>query len=193
MVYALNYQCPEQIDIKMMERLADTALDVNFYSFLSGKKKHEMRSYWSPIELAILLKRIDVAKLLVTKGANAIDPHDEINRVPQLFVEYFSFGTSSYMRWLFDEHLRLKEIPRFIQTVLNLNIMNDLCLKIFEKIGGRHPAHAVLTCGCEEFIREFLKKYGKRYLTVEDSVGKTALQICAERGYLESVEILLKM
>ena len=192
MVYTLNHSCPELVDIELMERLADTALDVNVYIFLSAKKESASRTWCSPIELAIMLKRIDVVKLLVTKGANAIDPHEKIKAIPQLFVEYFSFGTNDYMKWLFDEHLRSQEILGFIQTVLNCNIMSGLCLKSFEKI-GRHPAHAVLTCGCEEFIREFLKKYGESYLTVEDTVGKTALQISAERGYQESVEVLLKV
>ena len=147
----------------------------------------------SPIELAISIKRLDIAQQLVIAGANPIHPTSNyVSGVIQLFDEYYEFGTNQYIRWLFHHHLLSDEIPNFIKNVLKLDIFNDAGVRMFNTV-GRHPAHAILTCGNEEMVRQLLQKYPHSLLTVKDGSGMTALQIASQKGDLESVEILLKL
>lgn len=149
-------------------------------------------AYQSPIELAICIKRNDIASRLVEKGANPIHPSlDNVKGVPQLLVEYYEFGTNNYITWLFQQHLMSNEIPQFIENVVKVDIFNKTCKRMFNDV-GRHPAHALLTCGNEELVRQFLGKYGSSLLHVEDKTCRTALQIATESGDFESVTALLK-
>ena len=145
----------------------------------------------SPVELAISIKRIDIAGLLISAGANPIHISDVVKGVPQLLHEYFEFGTNQFITWLLHQHLLSGEVPQFIERAVKLDIFNSHGVAMFSEV-GRHPAHALLTCGNEEMVAKFLQEHGKQHLTVKDSSGRTAMQIATERGDLESVEILLK-
>ena len=192
LVHALNNNCPDMVDYKLVEKLTDTNLNVDVYYFISARNGCNKRAYCSPVELAIQLRRYDIVKLLVRNNADPISPqHNALDGVPQLFDEYYSFGTNSYMRWLFHEHQI--EITGFIQRVLRLDIFNETCMEMFVR-ASRHPAHAILTSGCEEFIKEFIRIYeSENYLTVKDDTGRTALEISAELGFIDSIEILLNL
>lgn len=147
----------------------------------------------SPIALALLIKRIDIAQRLVQAGANPIHPSfDYTSGVLQLLKEYYEFGTNQYICWLLQQHLLCDEIPQFIKNVVMLDIFNDSGMSMFNAV-GRHPAHALLMCGNEEMIKQLLKKYRPSLLTRTDNTGRTPLQIASHQGDLESVEILLKM
>ena len=157
---------------------------------------HEINMEWcSMIELAISIRRMDIAKVLVKGGTNAIyigrNP-SEVSGVVQLFSEYYNFGTNDYISWLLHEHLSYNEVPKFIDEVMKVNIFNDLAMDMFNNV-GRHPAHALLTCSHEIMSRKFLETYGYKYLTVSDATGKTALQISAERGDLGSVKVIFSL
>ena len=147
------------------------------------------------IELAIDIQRMDIAKVLVKGGTNAIyigmDP-SKVSGVVQLFNEYYGFGTNSYISWLLHEHLSYSEVPKFIDEVMKVNIFNDGAMAMFDDV-GRHPAHALLTCGHEIMSRKFLETHGYENLTVSDATGKTALQISAERGDLGSVKVIFRL
>ena len=151
---------------------------------------------FSPIQLAMNLKRMDIAQQLVKAGANPIHPSlDRVYDVPQLLTEFYEFGTNQYIAWLLHEHLPLNERPNFIKTVVELDICNEASMRLFNGV-GRHPAHALLTSGSEEMIMQFLDKpgpSGANLLTVKDSTQRTALQIATKKGDLESVDILLKL
>lgn len=128
-------------------------------------------------------------------GANPIDPSlscdEEISGVPQLLEEYYEFGTNQYTSWLLNHHLLSHELPQFIKTVVELDIFNKSGMKMFHSV-GRHPAHALLTSGNEEIVRQLLERCPKSLLTVKDTTKRTALQIATQRGDFESVDTLLK-
>lgn len=169
-------------------------LNVNIlHTFAVGKG--QVASICSPVELAILIKRIDVAKLMVKAGANPIladsDP-SEVAGVIHLLSEYYEFGTNHYITWLLQEHFLFHEIFNFIEKVFEVNIFNEDAMSMFIEV-GRHPAHALLTCGNEEMVKKLLQIHGVSMLTVTDACGRTALQIAAGQADLESVRILLDM
>ena len=129
-------------------------------------------------------------------GANPINPSlEDAAGVPQLLDEYYEFGTNQYIRWLLNQHLGRSEIPQFIRDVSALDIFNATGIKMFNE-AGHHPAHAFLTCGNKEMVRQFLQKYSHsrpHLLTVKDATGRTALQIASQNRDFESVEILLQL
>lgn len=198
LVYLQHFDCPNKVESSLLERLLEGAisddLNVNIlHSFAVGSG--QMVCICSPLELAILIQRIDVVKLMVKAGANPIladsDPN-EASGVVHLFSEYYEFGTNHYISWLLQEHLLSHEISKFIEKVFEVNIFNDDAMEMFTEV-GRHPAHALLTCGHKEMVSKLLQVHGKNMLTVTDAHGKTALQIAASQGDLESVRILLNM
>ncbi len=149
-------------------------------------------SWCSPVELAIAVKRIDIAQQLVMAGANPIHPSLEVTSdILQLLNEYYELGTNKYISWLLHQHLLSREVPRFIEDVVKRDIFNENGMEMFNKV-GRHPAHALLTCGSEEMVRQLLDHHKDLKVNVKDGTGRTALQIATEEGNLESVKILLK-
>lgn len=198
LVYSQHLDCPNKVESSILERLLQGALsdDLNvniMHSFAVGSG--QMVCICSPLELAILIQRLDVVKLMVKAGANPIladsDPSDAAG-VIHLFSEYYEFGTNHYISWLLQEYLLCHEIPNFIEKVFEVNIFNEDAMEMFTEV-GRHPAHALLTCGHEEMVRKLLQVHGDNMLTITDAHGKTALQIAAGQGDLESVKILLNM
>lgn len=198
MTYTLHHACSEQIDCEIVKCLVNKGmnLDVDVICVLDPHSTNDHMNFvsWcSVVELGIMNKRIDVAKLLVISGANPIHPSlEHISGVVQLLEEYYDFGTNDYMRWLVHEHLLSHELHDFIETVVNLDVFNESGIWMFNEV-GRHPAHAVLTCGHEELARRFLVRHGSDMLYVKDVTERTALQISAQRGDLESVRTLLKL
>jgi hypothetical protein len=203
LVYCLHHGCPEKADLIITQDLTKHAerksevLDIEIVSYMyinEISQKIEME-WCSMIELAIDIQRMDIAKVLVRGGMNAIyigmDPN-EVSGVVQLFNEYYGFGTNCYISWLLHEHLSYNEVPEFIDKVMKVNIFNGSAMDMFYAV-GRHPAHALLTCGHEEMSKKFLETHGHEYLTVSDGTGKTALQISAERGDLVSVKVIFSL
>ena len=125
-------------------------------------------------------------------GANPIHPSlEDASGVLQLLDEYYELGTNEYISWLLHQHLLSHEIPSFIETVVKLDIFNDMGMDMFNKV-GRHPAHALFMCGNEEMVRQLLEHHKDLQVNVKDGTGRTALQIATEEGDFESVTILLK-
>ena len=109
--------------------------------------------------MALSIKRIDIARLLVKAGANKIDaaaPGD-VSGVPSLLYEYYLFGTNEYIFWLLNQHLPYDELSncKFIENVMKVVNVNESGLRMFRRV-GRHPAHALLTCGNEHLVQKFL-------------------------------------
>lgn len=187
LVYALLFKCSTAIDFETIQLLINTPLNV---------KVACRKTFSSPIELAINLKRLDIAKLLVRSGAHPVDPciptGKEFSGIIQLLKEYYEFNTNYYIKWLLHEHLLSHDLPEFIETVLSLNILNKTTMEMFARV-MRHPAHAILTSWHEEMTRKFVEFYGSDILSSKDEDGKTALQIAVEKGDIESVLILVDM
>ena len=203
LVYCLHHGCPEKADLIITQDLTKQAdkksevlnIEIVSYMYINEGSQIINVEWGSMIELAINIQRMDIAKVLVKGGMNAIyigtDP-SEVSGVVQLFLEYYSFGTNDYISWLLHEHLSYSEVPKFIDDVMKVKIFNDSAIRMFKNI-GRDPAHALLTCGHEMMSREFLKTHGYKKLTVKDATGKTALQISAERGDLGSVNVIFSL
>lgn len=145
----------------------------------------------SPLSFAILLQRIDIAALLTEHGA---DPLMYLgDGIPTCMVEYLHFGTNEYFTWLFQQHLVMSEIAKFINQLLpkKNDILSEYCVEMFNDY-YKHPIHAILTCGNEDVIRYFLAG-DMTLLTKTDPNGRTALQIAAGQGDVVSVKLLLKV
>ena len=203
LVYCLHHGCPEKADLLITQDLTKQAdkksevLNIEIVSYMYiNEGSHTISMEWcSMIELAIDIQRMDIAKVLVKGGTNAIyigrNPN-EVSGVVQLFNEYYGFGTNDYISWLLHEHLSYNEVPKFIDEVMKVNIFNEGAMAMFGDV-GRHPAHALLTCSHEIMSRKFLETHGDKYLTATDATGKTALQISAERGDLGSVKVIFSL
>ena len=198
LVHSQHHDRPNNIQHSLFERLLHgvTCDDLNvniFHSFAVGSG--QMVCICSPVELAILIQRIDLVKLMVKAGANPIladsDPSGAAG-VIHLLSEYYEFGTNSYISWLLQEHFLSHEIPSFIDKVFEVNIFNEAAMEMFTEV-GRHPAHALLTCGHEDIMKRLIQLRGESILRVADSNSKTALQIAGGQGDVESVRILLKL
>ena len=141
--------------------------------------------------------RLDVAKMIVRQGANpvAVSGPDGVSGVLPFMEEYYEFGTNNYIKWLFQEHLHPSKVESFIWVTLELDIFNPTAIRMFKQ-AGRHHAHALLTCGHEGMAKGLIKhpKHGGVNLLNEvDAANKTALQIAADEGDLESVKVLMKL
>ena len=155
----------------------------------------------SPVELAIQIQRIDIAKLLVQAGANPVCADDSIvEQILPLFIEFFEFGTNRYISWLLHEHLSQDQVAGFIESVLEKKdiIFSSYAKQAFKDQAGRHHVHAVLTCGHEGMIKKFISRFpadddGQKTLKAKDSAERTALQVAAGNGDLESVTTLINM
>ena len=187
LIYASLFNCPDSIDIEIIQLLCDVQVDASVVC---------RETYRSPFQLAIELRKFDIVKLLLTSGAHPIDPcipaGKKVTGMVQLLEEYYQFGTNQYISWLLHDYLLSDDLPKFIEAVVALDILNKETMKIFSSV-GRHPAHAILTCGHEELIRKFIKHHGANLLTVKDGNMKSALRISAESGDMESVKILVNM
>lgn len=197
LVYAFHKNKPHKVDPNIMKHLISSDdLDVNVIRTLikTEDPQHPWYTEWcSPVELAINLRRIDIAKLMVIAGANPIHPSlSNVSGVVQLLNEYYEFGTNQYLRWLLNQHTSLNELPQLITNILKLDIFNESAKRISARV-GRHLAHAFLICGHEKMTRKFIEHRGVDMLNSKDATGKTALQIAAQMGDVESVSIILKL
>ena len=187
---------------KLLEQTEDTSqsnFDKNVAFHIPEKSK--TRELCCPVELAIQIQRIDIAKQLVQAGADPICAvHNEVEQIIPLFIEFYEFGTNHYMSWLLHEHLSQDQVSGFIEKVLEKKAMifSNYAKREFKNGAGRHHVHAVLTCGHEEMIKKFVEQFptaddGQAMVKVKDLAERTALQIAAANGDSESVTALLKM
>ena len=187
LVYASIFNCPDSIDVEIIQLLCDMPVNASVVC---------CERFRSPFQLAIELRRLDIVKLLVISGAHPIDPCIPAGRkivgIVHLLEEYYELGTNHYITWLLHNYLLSDDLPQFIESVTTLDILNKETVKTFSTV-GRHPAHAILTCGHEELIRKFIKHHGPNLLTIKDENKKGALQISVESGDMESVKILVNM
>ena len=214
MTYALHHGCPEMIDEKMITVLIKSIPEDKLWKETEGStkvsnfddnivyhipdKSNEPGEACSPVELAIQLQRMDIAKQFVQAGANPICAIDTVvEQILPLLLEFFEFGTNHYISWLLHEHLPPHEISGFIEKVLEKEpmIFSDYARDEFKDGAGRHHVHALMTCGHKEMIKRFITRFKEKddMLRVKDCADRTALQIAATNGDLESVDTLLSM
>lgn len=195
-MHCQHYHCPKLIELSNVDLILNhaTAADVDI-EFLNYVSSDTGVSCCSIIEIGIKLQRMDIVKSLVNKGANAICAGGDPSKYPglvQLFGEYYEFGTNRYITWLLHEYINEKDIPRFIDDVMKVDICGDKSMEMFNRV-GRHAAHAVLTSGHMRLCEKFVEKHGKAVLTVKDPNERTALLVAASHGDDESVKTILEL
>ena len=215
MIYCLHNGCPEKISGKIIEYLINQIPEIRLWMETDGVRRStfdndvayhipdnsEILNLCCPLELAIKMQRIDLAKQIVHAGANPVCADESIvEQILPLFNEFYEFGTNHYMSWLLHEHLPQSEISGFIDSVLEREdiIFSEYSKKSFRETAGRHHVHAALTCGHEEMITKFIEHFptdddGQNMLKVKDCADRTALEIAATNGDLESVTALLRL
>lgn len=217
LVYSLHHGCQEKIDKKMVTLIVNSIppqkmivkgysnFDIEVVSFCPEKADPKgSDQLCTPLELAIQLQRIDIAKQLVIAGAHPICvAENNTEQVLPLFLEYYEFGTNHFYSWLLHEHVPHDKVSAFIDQVLKKGniIFDEYAKETFEKESGRHHAHPPLTCGHAGMIKRFIECFSESKseyfnedpLRVKDSDGRTALQIAAANGDLESFTTLLGM
>ena len=151
---------------------------------------------FTPLELAIKIKKFELAKFMVYNGASpthiALNLRKAISMIPAL-QEYYEFGTNHIISWILNEYSieNRHYASKFIKEVVESDALSLKATEMFEAV-GRHPAHAFLTCGHEDLINALIQFYGPSVLMKSDSDGRNAIQIVAAQGNLESVKIILK-
>ena len=140
------------------------------------------------LELAINLRRVDVAKMLIKAGADPI-----LCGYPDgspIFIEYASFGSHKFIQWLLGEYFA-HNIPAFIDRLFDEKVFSNHETYRFAFNLGRNVAHAFLLSGHREAIHCLLNKKPD-LLTSCDPFNKSALHLAAEKGDCDSVSILLE-
>ena len=142
----------------------------------------------SALELSMAVNRTDVAKMLVEKGLDPIYGGDP-DYTP-VFAEYLPFGSHHFLSWLLCEHFTTNEIPAFIDELIKIGAFTNESVSEAAFSFGRRPSHAFLLCGHQKAVHHLLDE--KPDLLDEcDRQDKTALHIAAEKGDLNSIDILL--
>lgn len=192
LVYSVHHKCSEKIDAGIVVELLDSASINAVYHYHIPTTFHQRSMVSTPLEFAIHLQRMDIVELLLKKGAD-IFATPSCNS-PSVTFEYFEFGTTKVLSWILDDYLSLKDIPTFIERVLDADILQESVVELFKVRVKRHPAHAILTCGNQDIVEKFLARHpNENLLDVEDPNGKNALQVATEQNNLASVKVLLKL
>ena len=191
-VYCVHHKCSQMIDSEIVKQLLDSSSINAAYHYHIHPTSQQCSMVSTPLELTILLQRMDMVELLLRHGADIFAMPS--SNSPSVIFEYFEFGTTKILSWLLDDYLSLNDIPGFIKRVLDADILQESVMELFKTRVKRHPAHAILTCGNQDIVEKFLANYPSQdLLGVEDSNGYTALQVAASQNNLASVKVLLKL
>ena len=193
LIHCVHHNLPDVLDTEIVQMLIDpSTINVIYYYHIPTDPAAGIPWVCTQLEFSLLLQRMDVVELLLNNGADLfVKP---IYNAPSIVFEYFEFGTSNLLLWLFDEYLRLDEIPNFIEKVLEADILQSSIVDVFTEWVQRHPAHAFLACGNEEMARKLLHHYSARnLLAVREPTGRTALRVATDQGNLQAVKILVKL
>ena len=141
------------------------------------------------LEVAINLKRFDIAQALVQEGLNPIRGGEPIS--PPVLMEYIQFGSHHFISWVLNKHLNPEEVPNFVRALLEKGVFFNKATNRFAEGFGRNTAHAILLCGRKEAVHTLIDE--KPDILKEcDPFKKTALHIAAEKGDMNTINILLE-
>lgn len=182
MVYCQIQKNPHQLDISIVHYFIENG------AVLSRVLDKGICENCTALALSIHLKRFDVTKSLVQKG---VDPvlGGEPNRRPVL-QEYIQFGSNHFLSWLLNKHLPPAKIPEFIDKLFENQLFDNAETNHFASLFGRNAVHAFLLCGKREAVECLLERQPD-LLHQQDTFKKAALHIAAEKGDLETINILL--
>ena len=182
LVYCVSKQKPDKLDTNIVKFFIDKGAVMS--RVLTAGSYIDSTA----LELAINLRRVDVAKMLIKAGADPIlcgDPE-----VSPIFIEYAYFGSHKFIQWLLGEHFA-NNIPAFIDRLLEEEVFSNHETYEFAFNLGRNVAHAFLLSGHREAIHCLLNKKPD-LLMICDPFKKSALHLAAEKGDCDSVSILLE-
>ena len=141
------------------------------------------------LEVSIHLQRYDIAQTLVQAGLDPIlggEPNS-----PPVLMEYLQFGSHNFISWVLDEHLNPQEVPNFVRALLDKGVFSNEATNHFAEVLGRNTVHGILLCGRREAVYSLLDEK-PHFMTTCDPFKKTALHIAAEKGDINTVNILLE-
>ena len=180
MVYCQIQKNPQQLDISIVHYFIEKG------AVLSRVLNRGVCENCTALALSINLKRFDVSKALVQKGVDPVLGGEP--KMRPVLQEYIQFGSNHFLSWLLNEHL--KDIQEFIKKLFENQLFANAETNCFASLLGRNTAHAFLLCGKEEAVEYLLEKQPD-LLHEQDTFKKAALHIAAEKGDLETVNILL--
>lgn len=176
MLHCYNQKSSEKLDMSIVQYYIEKGV------VLSRVVNTDTWGDTTAFEFSITLIRLDVAKLLVNVGVDPIFGGDP--KCKPLISEYIQLGSNHFLIWLMNEHLTTEEIPAFIDRVIEAAALTTRGF-------GRNGSHAFQLCGRREAVHFLLDKMPE-LLHECDVDGNTALHLAAERGDLNSVNILLQ-
>lgn len=182
MVYCQIQKKPHQLDISIVHYFIEKG------AVLSRVLDEGVCENCTALALSINLKRFDVTKALVQKGVDPVLGGEP--RMRPVLQEYIQFGSNHFLSWLLNEHLPHMEIPEFIRRLFENELFANRETNHFASLLGRNSAHAFLLCGKRKAVECLLERQPD-LLHQHDSFKKAALHIAAEKGDLETVNILL--
>ena len=132
--------------------------------------------YMSALDAAFQVSSFESAKVIVKAGR--VHPVNGL-RIPVLY-EYYKFGTNKFLTWLVNE-LPQEDLDDLVTAILG--VMGDSLCEDEDKwaLVGRHPAHALLTTGKQQFTKALVQgRNSNDILSAINHAGQTALHIAAE-------------
>ena len=183
MMYAKLKEKEKELDAKAVEFFIKSGAN------LGRVLTHRSYSNSTILDMAISFHRLDIAQMLVDRGADPILGGDGI--VSPVFTEYAQFGTNKFVQWLLKKYQSQGKIQAFIDRFLGSNVLHRKKMRhTITTVFGRNPAHTFLLSGNEEAITYLVDK-NRDILKECDLFKRTALHLAARDGNATSVKILL--
>ena len=202
MLHGLMEGSFEKLDVTMLEHMVHKGANPTTTVALVESNKSRKVQY-DMLTLALSMKKIDCAKLLVKTGVDPVTaghPDGEMLDVVPMFQEYYEHGTNEFIRWVLSEYIPDigVDLVKFSQQIIR--VINNMKEKDKEnylwKSKGETAAHAVLMCGNPEIIRCLVQCSRERdvdLLAERNCTGQTALHRAAVSNDKLSVNILLQL
>ena len=191
----------EKLDVTVLEHMVRKGANPTTTVALVESNKSRKVQY-DMLTLALSMKKIDCAKLLVKAGVDPVTaghPEDETLNVVPMFQEYYNQGTNKFIRWVFMDYIpTLGDLVSFTQRIINMIInMKEKDKETSQwKSKNRTAAHAMLMSGNPEIIRRLVQCGREKdvdLLAERTCTGQTALHCATENNDLLSVNILLRL
>ena len=183
MVYCLIQRTPQSLKISIIDYFLKKGAVLSRV-LTAGSCKNA-----TALEISIHLQRVDIAQTLVQAGLDPIlggEPN-----FPPVLVEYLQFGSHHFISWVLSKYLDPQNVPNFVRALLDKGVFCNKATKSFAELIGRNSTHAILLCGRREAVHTLLDEK-PHFMKKCDPFKKTALHISAEKGDINTVNILLE-
>jgi len=205
MLHGLMEGSNEKRDVTMLEHMIQKGTNLDLTNMITtiilDERNNSRKAQHDMLTLALSMKKIDSAKLLVKAG---IDPTTVGNPegVP-MFQEYYEHGTNEFIRWVLSEYIpEISNVAGDLVTFSQRIVSVIISIKEKDKETSqwkskrRTAAHAVLMSGNLEIIRCVVQCGREKdvdLLAERTCTGQTALHRAAVSNDKLSVDILLQL